>query len=149
MVVEDGEVQGEGHAAMHPSVRIDFIPVAIDNVGRERTGKDLAERVGREVRVARVHARDVLSAGMADALVDGVVDALVRLGAPVGEDFPVSLYQVAAAVGAAAVDDKPFVVAEGLLPDRRNRAGQTLTVVVVDGDDGKTHHSSHFLITLS
>ena len=86
---------------------------------------------------------------MADTLVDGIVYAFVRLGAPIGKQFFVSLDQIEAAVCTASIDNKPLVVGKGLSSDRSHRTGQPIAIVIVDGDDGKTHHSSQFLILLS
>lgn len=51
------------------------------------------------------------------------------------------LDQLAAAVGAAAVDDDPLEVAEGLGNDAFDGPIEAVAVVIVDGDDGKLHNS--------
>ena len=125
MVKENGEVKRARHTAKHTPFGINLVPVAIDDVGRERTCKDPAERIVREIRVARVHTRNVLSAGVTSTLIDGIVYALVRLGAPISKQCLIGFDEFAATVGAATVDDKPFIVTEVLSLDRCNRAGQS------------------------
>ena len=79
---------------------------------------------------------------MTSALIDGIVYALVWLGAPIGKQCLIGFDEFAAAVGAATINDKPFIVAEVLSLDRCNRAGQSLAVVIIDSNDGKPYHNT-------
>ena len=128
-------------------VLVDVLPVGIEQVGIaiEDVGvgvfvaeQMLERRVGKET-VAAVKYLDIIATGVGDAFVDGVVDAFVRLAAPVGRAVGIAFNLLAAAVGASAVDDDPLEVGERLGKNTFGRAPQPVQIVKIDGYDGKFH----------
>lgn len=111
--------------------------LAADNVSIVYGG--FCQGSGRVEAVARVHENAIFAVSLGHALVHGVVDAVVLFGNPVVDAGLVRLDDVHATVGRASVNDQVLVVAACLAHDARNRPGQTVAVVVVDGYDGILH----------
>ena len=82
----------------------------------------LFERQRREEMVARVHEDAVFARCHGDALVHGIVYALVRFAHPSGDAAGVGLQIFLAAVGGTAVHHDEFIVLVRLRQHRRHRA---------------------------
>ncbi|MNJ23515.1 hypothetical protein D3C77_179030 [compost metagenome] len=95
------------------------------------------------VGVSGVKNQDIVAGRAADALVDGVVDAFVRLGRPRGQAVGVAADDVQGFVRAAAVDNDVLDRAIGLGPDALDRLGQGRGAIPHDRDDG---HQRHFVV---
>ncbi|MNL07245.1 hypothetical protein D3C87_1279170 [compost metagenome] len=94
------------------------------------------------VGVRRMQDQNIVAGRPADALVDGVVDAFVRLGRPRRQTVRVATDDVQGLVRAAAVDDYMLDRAIGLGPDALNRLGQRRRPIPHDRDD---RHQRHWL----
>lgn len=113
-----------------------MIIVAINNITFEPLTKYIVQNILFSQPVPAVQKLQPIALGVCNAFVHGVVNALVGLADPVGEVVSILLNQLAAAVGAAAVDDNPLVVGKRLLDDTVDGALQPFAVIEVDGDNG-------------
>ena len=83
---------------------------------------------------------------MIDAFVHGVVDALVGFAHPVVDAVGILLDNFDTAVCGASVDDDVFKVSPGLINNALDGFAKTITVVEIDGYDGKFHLTRFSLI---
>lgn len=74
--------------------------------------------------------------GMKHTFVHRIIDALIWFRTPIGKLVLMLFDELSAAIGRATVDDKPFIVGEGLANYAVVCSFQPLQVVEVDGDDG-------------
>ena len=98
-------------------------------------GQDL---VGSEA-VAGIHEEAPVASGVGNALVHGIVDALVRFADGPGDDPGESREQFRSSVRRGTVDDNAFEGTDGLGGDALQRLSEALPIIPVDGYDGYLH----------
>ena len=111
----------------------------------------LVHHIRRNQAVPAVQDLDILPRRHPDALVHGIVDALVGFGNPlqaVAEGRCQAFDDSHAFIRAGAVHDDVFIIRPGLREDALHRLLQTGRVVAVDGDDGHCILLSGFSATI-
>ena len=137
--IEQLESQFRRIAALNLTVDMVEHAVAIHHIGIEVVSEAALQRGVVVEPVAAVQKQEVVALGVVDALVHGIVDALVRLAHPIGKVAGMLLKQFAAAVSRATVDDDPLEVITGLRKNAVNGLLEAFAIIVVDGDDGEAH----------
>ena len=122
------------YAFLHHFAFFDTPLVSIIHIGKVFVAEHQLQGVGTNIIVAGIEELTKLSLGLRDALVHGMVNAVVGLTHPIGDVGTVGLYELAAAIVGTSINYNPLKITEGLCTDAFNSLSQSFEIIVIDGD---------------